>query len=301
MTGKELIREIADLGGKSQFNTEFEARAIYTAINRAIDEVNKLFPVVQTVRLQNYPVHPAAFYRGITVHKGGEDITYNASGIKSLAFAVSGTGKATLSCVGTSSTHTFEWQDVTSDLQLCRGILEELVGIAEGDVTLTFSGEYSYMISDLSFYAELISPIVEDITTYSKWQRYDLASEKYVGGRFLDFHSLPIRHDNVNLNSPRDYKIEGTSVFIRSDLEGIYEISYRVRPAKIDPDNDELEIDIDKELHNLIAPRSAYYLYYMTDEEVADRCNIEYQRLVAQYMRIHKVKTPQKFRDVRGW
>ena len=94
MTGKELIREIADLGGKSQFNTEFEARAIYTAINRAIDEISKLFPVVKTVRLQNYPIRPTAFYKGITVHKGGEDIVYNASGIKSLAFAVSGTGRA---------------------------------------------------------------------------------------------------------------------------------------------------------------------------------------------------------------
>lgn len=299
MTGKELIREIADLGGKSQFNTEFEARAIYTAINRAIDEIGKLFPVVKTVRLQNYPIRPTAFYKGITVHKGGEDIVYNASGIKSLAFAVSGTGRATLSCA--SKTYIFEWQDVTSDLQLCRGILEELVGIAKGDVVLTFSGEYSYMISDLSFYSELVSPIAEDVTTYSKWQRYDLASEKYVGGRFLDFHSLPVRHDNVDLNSPRDFKIEGTSVFIRSDLEGIYEISYRVRPSRIDADNDSLEIDIDRELHNLIAPRAAYYLYYMVDEEVADRCNIEYQRLYAQYMRIHKVKTPQKFRDVRGW
>jgi hypothetical protein len=299
MTGKELIREIADLGGKSQFNTESEARAIYTAINRAIDEIGKLFPVVKTVRLQNYPIRPTAFYKGITVHKGGEDIVYNASGIKSLAFAVSGTGRATLSCAG--RTHTFEWQDVTSDLQLCRGILEELVGIAKGDVVLTFSGEYSYMISDLSFYSELVSPIAEDVTTYSKWQRYDLASEKYVGGRFLDFASLPVRHDNVDLNSPRDFKIEGTSVFIRSDLEGIYEISYRVRPSRIDADNDSLEIDIDRELHNLIAPRAAFYLYYMVDEEVADRCNIEYQRLYAQYMRIHKVKTPQKFRDVRGW
>lgn len=301
MTGKELIREIADLGGKSQFNTEFEARAVYTAINRAIDEVNRLFPVVKTVRLQNYPTRPTAFYKGITVHKGGEDITYNASGIKSLAFAVSGTGRAILSAEGTARTHVFEWQDAVHDLVLCRGIVEELIGIATADVTLTFEGEYNYMISDLSFYSELISPLVEDISTYSKWQRYDLSSEKYLGGRFLDFESLPVRHDNVDLNTPRDYKIEGSSVFLRSDLEGIYEISYRVRPSRIDADNDSLEIDIDRELHNLIAPRAAFYLYYMVDEEVADRCNIEYQRLYAQYMRIHKVKTPQKFRDVRGW
>ncbi len=301
MNGRELIREIADLGGKSQFNTEFEMHAIYTAINRAIDEVNKLFPAVETIQLQNYPVRPKDFYKGITIHKGGEDITYNASGIKSLAFTVSGTGRATLSCSNTANVYVFEWQDVTSDLKLCRGIIEEIVGVEECDVTLTFSGEYSYMISDLSFYGELISPIAEDITTYSKWQRYDLASEKYVGHRFLGFDSLPVRHDNIALNSPRDFKIEGTSVFIRSDLKGIYEVSYRVRPAKVDADNEEFEIDIDRELHNLIAPRAAYYLYYMTDEEVADRCNVEYQRLVAQYMCIHKVRTPKKFRDVRGW
>lgn len=300
MTGRELIEEIRDLGGKSQFNTEFEARAVYTAINRAIDEVNRLFPVVKTLQLLHYPPRPADYHKGITVHKGGEDSVYDASDIRSLAFAVSGTGSAILTADDVGDSYTFEWQD-SSSFTLCRGIVEELIGSSGRGVHLRFTGEFNYMIKDLSFYSELVSPLCEDVDVYSPYVRYDLASDKYAGHKFLAFESLPVRYDNVDLNLPRDYKIDGTSIYIRTDLRGVYEIAYRVRPERIDPDNDELEIELDPELYNMVAPRAAYYLYYMTDEEVADRCNLEYQRLYAQYIRIHKVKTPPQFRDVRGW
>lgn len=300
MTGNELITEIKHLGGKSQFNAQFEAYAIYTAINRAIDEVNKLSPVVKTLQLLNYPPRPADYHKGITVHKGGEDIVYNASDIKSLAFAVSGTGSAILSAPDTERVHEFTWQD-SSEFIVYKGIIEQLIGSNGKSIRLRFTGDYSYMIKDLSFYSELQSPVVDDIVPYSAWTKYDLASEKYVGYKFLAFDSLPIRCDNVSFNTSSDYKIDGTKICLRSDLHGVYEVNYRVRPSLVDADNLDLEIEVDPELHNMIAPRAAYYLYYLTDDEVADRCNVEYQRLYAQYMQIHKVKTPPQFRDVRGW
>ena len=43
MTGKELIEEIKVLGRRTQLKYPFEPQAIYTAINRAIDEVNRLY------------------------------------------------------------------------------------------------------------------------------------------------------------------------------------------------------------------------------------------------------------------
>ena len=300
MTGNELITEIKHLGGKSQFNAQFEESAVYTAINRAIDEVNKLSPVTKTIQLLNYPLRPADYHKGIIVRKSGEDIVFDASDIKSLAFAVSGTGEAILSASDTENIYRFTWKD-SSVFTVQRGIVEQLIGSNGKKIRLTFTGEYSYMIQDLSFYGEILSPIAEDITVFSPWVKYDLASEKYVGRKFLAFDSLPIRCDNVSLNVSADYKIENSSVYLRADLPGIYEISFRVRPAAIDSDNLDIEIEVDPELHNMIAPRAAYYLYYLTDDEAADRCNIEYQRLYAQYMRIRKVKTPSQFRDVRGW
>jgi hypothetical protein len=301
MTGKELIEEIKVLGRRSTLNYPFGPQAIYTAINRAIDEVNRLFPVTEKIRLLNYPPRPVQYHKGITVHRGGEDIVYNASEVKSLAFAVSGTGRATLTATEAEQSYTFEWLD-QSNFKLMRGIIKDLIGSESGEVTLTFQGDYSYMIKDLSFYGELVSPIYEDIDVYSPWVSYDLASVKYAGARFLDFDSLPVRSDDVSLNSPRDYKIEGSVIYLPAEKQGVYEVTYRRRPLEITADNEGDEIDIDRELHNLLAPRAAYYLFYVIDDEVADRCEAEYQKLVAIYnAKIRKVRTPAQFRDVRGW
>ena len=300
MTGRELMAEILDLGGKRQFNTQFEARAVYTAINRAIDEVNKLFPITRSFQLINYPVRPKLYFKDIKVHRGGVDTVFNASGIRSLAFAISGTGKAYLTADDTSRVHEFSWTD-ESQFVVRGGIVEQLIGSVSGNVTLTFVGEYSYMIRDLSFYDELATSISADIMPYSHWVRYDLADVKHLGGRFLAFDSAPVRCDNVDISAPNDYKIDGSVIYLRADREGVYEIRYRARPVRIDADNLDIQLDIDEEMHNVVAPRAAYYLYYMVDEEVADRCNVEYQRLYAQYMQTHKVRTAPKFRDVRGW
>ena len=300
MTGRELLSQILDLGGKSQFNSTFEARAVYTAINRAIDEVNKLFPITRSLQLLNYPTRPVEYYPDIKVHRGGVATVFHASGIRSLAFAISGTGKAVLSADDTDLVCNFTWTDEPA-FKIISGIVEDLIGSTSGNVTLSFEGEYSYMIKDLSFYDELVSPIASDITTYSQWVKYDLASEKYVGGRFLAFDSAPAKCDGKNVNTPNDYKIEGSAIYIRAERPGVYEIRYRARPAMVDADNLDLPLDLDEEVHNVVAPRAAYYLYYMVDEDVADRCNLEYQRLYAQYMSIRKVKTLPKFQDVRGW
>jgi hypothetical protein len=300
MTGRELLDRMLVLGGRTDWQDSQQESAAISAANQAIGEVNVLFPLTKTVRLLHYPLRPVVYHKGIVVHRGGEDMEFDASGVKSLAFAVSGTGSAILTADDVGDSYTFEWQD-SSSFTLCRGIVEELIGSSGRGVHLRFTGEFNYMIKDLSFYSELVSPLCEDVDVYSPYVRYDLASDKYAGHKFLAFESLPVRYDNVDLNLPRDYKIDGTSIYIRTDLRGVYEIAYRVRPERIDPDNDELEIELDPELYNMVAPRAAYYLYYMTDEEVADRCNVEYQRLYAQYIRIHKVKTPPQFRDVRGW
>lgn len=301
MTGKELVNEIWSLGGNSQTVYPFQTEAIYEAIAQAMDEVDKLCPVKTTVQLIHYPLRPVSFQKGITVHKGGEDLKFNASDVRSLAFAVSGTGQAILSSPEAERSYTFSWSDSVGFSTL-RGIMTELLGTDSADVELVFTGPYSYMIRDLSFYDELSGPLVEDVNTFSHWQEYRISAPKYLGDKFRGFDSLPVRFDNVDLNTPDDYKIEGESIYLPSHKIGLYEIKCRLKPRRIDEDNLDAELEIDPELHLLVPLRAAYYLYYLTDSEVADRCNAEYQRTLGIVVsKLHKVKTPSKFRDTRGW
>lgn len=304
MTGIELRDQICLLGARTtdELEADFQTEHIYSSMNRAIGEVNKLFPVENTVQLLHYPRRPAVFIKGITVHKGGEDTVFDASDIKSLAFAVSGTGNAMLSGEGAYASYEFKWLDATN-LQVKRAFIDEvLAGYNGGWLKLTFKGEHSYMISDVSFYSETDSDLIEDVEPYSSWKGYDLSSAKYCGKNFLGFSSLPIRFRNADLNAPTDYYIEDSTVYLRRGQEGVYEVKYYRAPAKLGEGNLSNELDIDFRLHELVAPKAAYYIYAVLDPEAAKVCDIEYQKHLSIVMStMPKVRTPKKFRDVRGW
>lgn len=305
MTGKELIDQICLLGARTtdEFEQDFEAEHVYSSINRAISETNRLYPVEKVIQLLHYPHRPAVYIKGITVHKGGEDTVFDASDdIKSLAFAVSGTGSAILSGEDVVKDYKFKWEDATQ-LTVQKAIIDEVLeGYNGGRVTLTFKGEYNYMISDVSFYSEIDGPVKDDVDVYSSWIGYDLGSPKYAGGDFLGFSSLPVRFRNVDLNAPTDYYIEGNKIFLRRTQPGVYEVRYYKAADKINSENLEYELDIDFRLHDLIPLRAAYYIYAVLDPEAAKVCDEEYQKLLGVVMTtMPRVKTPKKFRNVTGW
>ncbi len=309
MTGRELIDQVCLLGARTteEFEQDFQTEHIYSSINRAINEVGRLFPVEKAVQLLHYPRRPAVYIKGITVHKGGEDTVLNASDIKSLAFAVSGTGRAILTGHGSAASYTFQWED-KMQLTVMRAIVDEvLLGYDGGELTLRFTDasetkKYSYMISDVSFYSELDGDMAEDVDIYSPWVAYDFGDGKHKVGDFLDFASLPVRFRNADLNAPTDYYIDGKTVYLPRNKEGVYEVRYYKAQGKIDADNLDFEIDSDFRVHDLIALRAAYYIYAVLDPEAAKVCDTEYQKLLAIVMStMPKIRTPRHFRDVRGW
>ena len=302
MTGKQLIEQILHLGGKTQLAYPVEPHSIYTAINRAIDEINKLFPRTDTLRILHFPIAPVVYKKGIVVHKGGQDIVINASGAKSLAFAVSGTGEAILSADDTTNTHTFTWKDKQT-FELCRCIVAEKIGSKSGNITLTFMGDFIYLINDLSIYSELAGELEEDIEVYSNLKEYNLASVKYAGKSFGDLATPPRIEDAESGETCENayYVLNGSKLGLPCDRPGIYAIQYRVKLQHVTADNEKDELGIDTELQNLIAPRAAYYLYMLVDDEAADRCLREYHDLYAQYRLIHKVRPQTQFNSTRKW
>lgn len=300
MTAKELFEQIRHLGGRRTL-VNIENNVVFTAVNRALFEVNRLFPVTERIRLLNFPIAPVAFYKGITVHKGGEDLEFHASGIKSLAFAISGgAGKVTV-CRAASELveeESYEWEQLTS-FEEKSFVIDEL---ALTDVIVKFSGVYNFLVKDLSMYADVLSDNPDDVKMYSPWVEYDMASVEYAGARFMSFSGAPVKSNTVTLESPNDYKIEGTKVFLRADMPGEYEVEIMTQPEHI-VNEDETPVDINPQLQDLIPLRAAYYLYSATDTEIADRCNAEYQRMIAIALaNVRKVKTQSRYRNVlKGW
>lgn len=310
MTTKELLEQILALGGRTQLNYTYEKNAVFVAINRAIDEVNRIFPVEKTIQLIHYPIIPSVHDAGIAVHRGGEKKEYYASDARALAFAISGTGRAILSSWDEDKEtwvpiKSFDWQEEsdfaerTYMISKYNSITEEAVPAHQ--IKLVFEGEYSYMIRDVSIYSELASDRKEDVKVYQIWVPYDLADVKYAGGGFMDFASEPVLFGETELTTPHDFKIENSKVYLPATKPGVYTIRYRYKPNRVEVLNNDVDVDLDSEMVNLVAPRAAYYLFYTTDEEVADRCLAEYQKLYATYMRTRKTRTPIRQRDLTGW
>ena len=304
MTGKDLFDQMLAIGGKTQW-VGHEGVARFEAVNRAVFEVNRLFPVTQKLQLVNYPLTPVAFHGGIREHKGGEVIRIDASGIKSLAFAVSGGGGRAVLCDSAGNIiHKFgvlqNNEHVLSESTKFVTYSHVIPGDAR-DVTLVFLGDFNYLIKDVSFYGDVKSIDAEDVDVFSPWVKYDLNGIDYLGERFMAFDSTPVRFDNVSLNSPYDYKLEGSTVYLRADRPGVYEISVMLHPRRIQNEFD--EVDVNAQLEDLVALRAAYHLYSLTDTEIAEMCNVEYQKLLPIALaNVRKVRTQSRYRNtLKGW
>lgn len=299
MTGENLFEQMLALGGKADFVEEEHVNRFH-AINRAAFEVNRLFPVTRKIQLVNYPLTPVAFYGPIRVHRGGEEITIDASGVRSLAFAVSGgDGEARVYEVGeddeTLILPTISFNKTTT-FQTKKMLFGEVKNIK-----LVFTGKFNYLIRDISFYGAAESEYIEDVNTYSSWVEYDVSQIGELGDRFMAFDSAPVRFNDLSLDSPHDYRIEGSTVYLRADKPGVYEVTVQLKPSHISDETQTVEID--PQLEDLVALRSAVHLYSLTDNEIADRCNAEYQRLLPLVMaKLRRVKTQNVYRNVlKGW
>ena len=166
---------------------------------------------------------------------------------------------------------------------------------------LVFTGDFNYLIRNISFYGAAESERVEDVKLYSPWIAYDVDGIGYLEGRFMAFDSAPVRFNDLSLDSPHDYRIEDSTVYLRADKPGVYEVTVLLKPSHISNENQTVEID--PQLEDLVALRAAVHLYSLTDNEIADRCNAEYQRLLPLVMaKLRRVKTQNVYRNVlKGW
>lgn len=191
-----------------------------------------------------------------------------ASGVKAYYFECNGNGTATLTN-GVDTT--------TIDMQ-SNGQFKPYKGFIDGDVTLTFSGDYGYMIRNMAMYGTLLGATEEDIQPFSQYLRYDIAELTKMDDEtvFFDFaDEEPIFQGSFSSGNSyktvRDYKKDGrSSILLNRSERGQFEVWYKKFPNPVtDTTADDYELELDYDVCTLVPLLMGFYVWLDDDERKA--------------------------------
>lgn len=267
------------------FNLAFETQEEYSekfsivtqAINRAIQTIcNEVRPILGKYQISQYPLKnllPNPLYNQNVKHYDGEPIIYTASGAKSYYFECDGTGTATITD-----------DDGIKTLNMTGNrVFKEYRGFCNGNVTITFSGFYSYNIKNVAVYGEKFSADVKDIPPYKQNIFYDLDELTKVDGKvvFMGFADIVQEGDlsDGTYKQTIDIKKQGRSTLILNGFEKCqFTVFFKKLPTVITestPNTFEMELDTD--LHVLIPLLAGYYVWQDDNKTLAANCYNDYQ------------------------
>ena len=301
MTYADLRRQILNLGFETADTYDEEPTIMVDAINRAMREITNLFPLIDSYKIAQNPLVnllPNASECMETKHYNGADpLVYVTTGAKSLYFECSGAGLLTI--VDNDGTRT-----ITLD---GNRQFKEYRAFLNGDVTLTFSGAYSYDIKNIAVYGETFSDELADIPAYRKHIRYDFKELTKVDGVpvFIDFLDKVQEGDGGNSYlTIKDFQVEKRHVLVLDGLTRCeYTIFYRknfIPFTTATPGTAAIELDYDKEY--LLPLLAAWYVWADDEPSKASKWRNDYEDFTARLLAEAKPERAQEaFINDLGW
>jgi len=232
-------------------------------------------------------------------YDGKNPLQYAASGAKSLYFEYTGT--VTLAIKDDAGTRTVTLNGGRS--------FQDHREFVTGNVTMTFSGLYSYDIKNIAVYGESYSDVLSDIPAYRKHIRYDFRKLTAQDGKdvFIDFLDQVMEGDYASGEtyvSMKGFQVEKRHILV---LDGTKKAEYTIFYKKnftpitaATPDDFEFELDYDKE--PLLPLLAAWYVWADDDPNKASIYKNDYEDLAAQLLSLATPDTAtEAFVNDLGW
>jgi hypothetical protein len=303
MTYGEVKRQILNLGFESFDTYDEEPTILVDAINRAMREITNLFPIIGSYQIAQYPLPnllggPCP-YMDVKHYDGKNPLQYAASGAKALYFEYTGT--VTIAIRDDAGTRTVTLNGGRS--------FQEHREFVAGDVTMSFSGLYSYDIKNIAVYAETYSDVLSDIPAYRKHIRYDFRELTAQAGKrvFIDFMDQVMEGDYSSGNayqSIRDFQVEKRSILV---LDGTKKAEYTIFYKKnftpvTEATSDDFEFELDYDKEPLLPLLAAFYVWADDDPNKAAIYKNDYEDLAAQLLSLATSDTAtEAFVNNLGW
>ena len=234
-------------------------------------------------------------YRGIP-------LTFAGSNIKAYYFECDGVGECTVS------------NGVDPDVVIALDSdkrFKAYRGFMNGDVTLTFSGDWAYNIRNVALYREIVSNKVEDIPSFSQYVPYDIAELTKEGERvvFMDFaNEQPLQEGNFSdgavYRTVADYKKQGRNVILLNHFDvGEFTVWYKKYPtlvSAVTPDN--FPLDLDYDAADLVPLLASYYIWLDDDPQRATMYHNAFVDRAGEIMgAASKEPTLSEYENTTGW
>lgn len=247
-TWGETWKRVIDLGAEKPATYIKQKEAFVRAANWAQNYIaQKAGAIVDRYTISQKNLQsalPSPLQKMDIVQHTGSDIAYSAADIKAYYFECDGNGECVVSDDNGETT-----------VIMTRGEgYTAYKGFAEGNVSLTFGGDYAYNLRNIALYGHITSNNEADIPPYQCYVPYNIEELTKVNGIavFMGFaDDTPIHKGNYSngqgYHEAVDYRKEQDKIILLNNQEvGEYEVWYKRYPLPIaaaTPDDYELELE----------------------------------------------------------
>lgn len=254
-----IKEEIYNLNYETKEDYSEKPSVITQAINRAVQRIcNEVKPILGKYVISQYPLdsllqNPTANLEA--QHYSGKPIVFSASGAKSYYFECDGTGQATIK------------DDTATVAVTMTGNREFKVykGFCSGNVTITFSGDFSYNIRNVAVYGEKLSADVKDIPPYTRNVYYDFKELTKEDGKvvFDGFADEMTRDDNTEIKPISNFQMVGRDTLVLNGFDTCqFTVYYKKKPTTITESTpDDFEIELDNHIQCLVPVLASFYVW----------------------------------------
>ena len=290
-----LKQKVAALG----FDPNVSADAFIYAVNRALQRVDTLFPVVKGIDFLHSPPENLAKDADHKIRfKGNTNLSFSSTAaIKAYSFECNGNGTAVLFGVSASGVET----RVASISLSSTGGFVRYTGFLTGSYAkakLTFTGSYSYYVRNVAFYAYLKSASAEDIPPYCEVCEYDLRKliDSELG--YAGFGGL-VSVRTGDLVECEQYRVEGEKLFAPFSSSALFNIRYYRFPPEIGEDYTG-ELDVDDRVSELLPLYVAGYAWLDDYPDKASYYIGQFEKEAAERVRLKKATDTVRIKR-KGW
>lgn len=241
MTLNDLKYELSALGFEREIAID---KALVISVRRAISTIYTERGVYDSFAIEHRPAIPTLISSSFT-HLPTKTEIFNLKG-RAVSFSVSGSGFFSIEENGVRTEHEF-----SSALYLWRFFIS-------GEATITFFGDYSYEVINLSVFENIRSDSKEELFAYGEPFEYDMYSLR---GDFHSFVSLPTDEYGREISGA---VLRSGTMIIPWGYRGRINVVYKAAAPEISEDAPTKEIPIPKEIEHLVPLLSAAY-YWIDD------------------------------------